>query len=286
MFPTPRATNFGFYVVGVGSDKPFSTLMVDVMPDLALWGSSNGQFFPRWTYLLADDSGTLDFTTGADVDEWGYRRVDNVTDEILASFGEFVGDEVTKDDIFYYAYGILHDPDYRARYAADLKKMLPHIPTPESADQFATVADIGRQLADLHLNYEAGQPYPLNVQLMPGADPNNRETWRVEKMRWRTKADRDAIVYNGKITITGIPATAHDYLLGSRTALEWIIERYQVKSDPSSGIVNDPNEWCDEHDDPTDIVDLIKKVTTVSVETVALVEQLGADKKTTLSASV
>ena len=93
-------------------------------------------------------------------------------------------------------------------------------------------------------------------------------------MRWRSKTDKSAILYNGRVTIAEIPDQAHDYLLGSRTALEWLIDRYRVKTDKASGIVNDPNIWCDEHDDPTYIVDLIKKVTTVSVETVALVGQL------------
>ena len=216
----------------------------------------------------------MEFIHDEVVDEWGYRRVDNITDEILALYRDAVGEPITKDDIFYYIYGLLHDPDYRDRYAADLKRMLPRIPTPANNERFTTVSDVGRKLAELHLNYQAAQPYQLDVQFKPGARPNNRETWRVEKMRWRSKTDRDAIVYNGKVIIAGIPATAHDYLLGSRTALEWIIERYQVKTDPASGIVNDPNTWCDEHDDPTHIVDLIKKVTTVSVETAALVERL------------
>jgi predicted helicase len=186
-----------------------------------------------------------------------------------------VGEQVNKDNIFYYVYGVLHEPAYRTTYADDLKKMLPHIPTPASAERFELVAEVGRQLAELHVNYEAAQPYPLDVQLKPGADPNHWETWRVEKMRWRSKTERDAIVYNGKVTITGIPEAAHEYMLGSRTALEWIIDRYQVKTDKASGIVNDPNDWCDEHKDPTYIVDLIKKVTTVSLETVALVQQLS-----------
>ena len=133
----------------------------------------------------------------------------------------------------------------------------------------------GRKLADLHLNYESAEQYPLDVVPLHGADPGDRQTWKVDKMRWRSKTDRSAILYNGKLTIMGIPAKAHDYMLGSRSALEWIIERYQVKTDKASGIVNDPNDWCDEHDDPTYIVDLIKKVTTVSVETVKLVEQLS-----------
>lgn len=94
-------------------------------------------------------------------------------------------------------------------------------------------------------------------------------------MKWKSKVDRTAIVYNAGVTVTNIPDAAHDYMLGSRNALEWLIDRYQIKTDKASGIVNDPNDWCDEHDDPTYIVDLIKKVTTVSVSTVELVAQLA-----------
>ena len=274
LFPTRHHHNIGLQLNVGGTPSPFCGLMISHIPDLNFFGQG-GQFFPRWTYVHSDDEGTLDFTDDEGVDEWGYRRLDNVTDKILTLYREAVSDTVTKDDIFYYLYGTLHDPDYRTRYAADLKKMLPHIPTPDTVDRFTAVADVGRRLADLHLNYEEVAPYPLNVELSPGADPMDRGTWRVDTMRWRSKIDRDAIVYNGKVMVTGIPAKAHDYTLGPRTALEWIIDRYQVKTDKASGIVNDPNEWCDEHDEPTYIVDLIKKITTISVETVALVEQLS-----------
>ena len=277
MFPTPHHTNIGLYQVGNGSAVPFSAIMLDSLPDLHVTGAgSGGQFFPRWTYQKVEEAGTLDFSDGSDVDQWGYRRVDNITDAMLALYRKTAGDHVTKDDIFFYVYGVLHDPEYRTRYAADLKKMLPHIPTPATAERFARVADIGRQLADLHVNYDAVEPFPLDVQIKPGgADPSNRETWRVDKMKWKSKTDRSAIIYNGAVTVAGIPDSAHDYMLGSRSALDWIIDRYQVKTDKASGIVNDPNDWCDEHDDPTYIVDLIKKVTTVSVRTVALVAQLA-----------
>jgi predicted helicase len=275
MFPTPYHSNLGIYQVGDGSAVPFSAIMIGSMPDLHVTGAgSGGQFFPRWTYTRAETDGQFDFG-GDNIDEWGYKRVDNITDEIHALYRKEAGDQVTKDDIFYYVYGVLHDPGYRAKYAADLKKMLPHIPTPDSATGFATVAEIGRQLSELHVNYEAVEPYPLNIELKPGVATSNRETWRVDKMRWASKTDRSAIVYNGKVMITGIPGKAHNYMLGSRTALEWIIDRYQVKTDKASGIVNDPNDCCDEHDDPTYIVDLIKRVTSVSVETVALVEKLN-----------
>jgi predicted helicase len=250
--------------------------MLDLLPNLHVTGAgSGGQFFPRWTYEKPEsEAGTFEFGSADDVDEFGYRRVDNITDGILALYRDAIGD-VTKDDIFYYIYGLLHDPTYRSTYAADLKKMLPHIPTPDTREPFDQLADAGRKLADLHVNYESVSPYPLEVQLKPGADPEDRETWRVEKTKWASKTDHSAIVYNGKVTIVGIPEDAERYLLGSRSALGWIIDRYQVTTDKASGIVNDPNDWCDEHDDPTSIVDLIKKVTTVSVETVKIVDSLG-----------
>lgn len=276
IFPTPQHNNIGIYQVGSGSAVPFSVIMLGDLPDLHVTGAgSGGQFFPRWTYHKSDGDGGFDFTDPNDVDQWGYRRIDNITDDILALYRKTAGDQVTKDDVFHYVYGVLHEPDYRACFAADLKKMLPHIPTPDSAQRFEHVSDIGRRLADLHVNYEAAEPFPLDVQLTPGSDPANRETWRVDKMKWKSKADRSAIVYNVAVTIAGIPDSAHAYMLGSRSALDWIIDRYQIKADKASGIVNDPNDWCDEHDDPTYIIDLIKKVTTVSVRTVALVAQLA-----------
>lgn len=219
-----------------------------------------------------------------EIDEYGYRRVDNITSAILNTYQESIGDQVTKDEIFFYVYGLLHDPVYRKTYAADLKKMLPHIPTPESRVRFEQFAAAGRALADLHVGYEDVEPYPVDVQLKPGADPADRETWRVSKLKWAKKKesgtgksvdDVTKLIYNTKVTITGIPEEAERYMLGSRSALAWIIDRYQVKTDKASGIVNDPNEWCDEHDDPRYIVDLITKVTTVAVETMKIVDGLA-----------
>ncbi|WP_280470702.1 DEAD/DEAH box helicase [Nocardia farcinica] len=287
MFPTPHHKNIGFYVVGTGSDKPFSVLMTTAIPDLSFWGSGSGQFFTRWTYAKAESAeGELDFASADPVtaDEHGYRRIDNITDEILALYRAAIGDQVMKDDIFYYVYGLLHAPDYRETYAADLKKMLPHIPTPESRQRFEKLAAAGRDLAELHVSYESVRPYELAVELKKGAALDDRETWRVSKMKWGKKKDPDTgksvddrttIVYSPKVTITGIPEDTDRYLLGSRSALAWIIERYQVKTDKDTGIVNDPNDWCDEHDDPTYIVDLIKRVTTVAVETMRIVDSLS-----------
>ena len=294
MFPTPKHGNLGFYVVNPGSAKPFSAIGTDLIPDLAMWGSNAGQFFPRWTWepvtaaegelelgsSSADWDGTPG-TAGEVID--GYRRVDNITDEIHGIYRQALGGDITKDDIFYFVYGQLHDPDYREAYAPDLKKMLPHIQTPSSRERFDQLAAAGRELMDLHVNYENVEPYPVDVVVKHTADPEDRETWRVTKLKWKrtrnpeTKKledDRTAIIYNPKITITGIPLEADEYMLGSRSALAWIIDRYQVKKDKASGIVNDPNDWCDEVDNPRYIVELIGKVTRVAVDTVRIVEGL------------
>ncbi|SHP22416.1 Conserved protein of uncharacterised function (part2) [Mycobacteroides abscessus subsp. abscessus] len=277
IFPTSNHSNLGFYVVGTGSDKPFSCLATRMIPDLAFWGSGSGQFFHRYTYEKVEpEEGTLDISTsGGEVDEWGYRRIDNITDDILKLYRKSLGsDKITKDDIFEFVYGLLHSPTYRTKYAADLKKVLPRIPTPKTLDEFEQFRLAGRQLMSLHADYESAAPYPLDVQIKKDADPQDRETWRVEKMKWKSKTDHTALIYNPQVTIVGIPEDAERYLLGSRTALDWIRERYQVRTDKDSGIVNDPNDWCDEHDDPTYIIDLIKKVTTVAVETTRIVDSL------------
>ncbi|WP_024794334.1 DEAD/DEAH box helicase [Tomitella biformata] len=288
MFPTPHHKNLGFYAIGVGATADFSLLMTSSLPDVQMLGAGqNGQFFPRWTYEKAEPStGELDLeSAGAGaVDEHGYRRIDNITDTIHVLYQAAIGNQVTKNDIFYYVYGLLHDPAYRETYAADLKKMLPHIPTPETRDRFVQLAAAGRKLAELHVNYEVVEPYDLDVQIKPGVSAEDRETWRAQKMKWGKKKDpvtgknvddRTTIIYNPKVTITGIPEDAERYMLGSRSALAWVIDRYQVKTDKPSGIINDPNDWCDEHEDPTYIVNLIKRVATVAVETMEVVDALA-----------
>lgn len=272
-YPTSSHVNTGYYLVGPGSDKPFSVLAINALPDLAFWGSSSGQFFPRWTYENTDgDLQAALMGPSGHVDEWGYHRVDNITDGILKLYRSTFGPQVTKNDIFSYVYGVLHSEQYRTTFTADLKRMLPRIPLAASTDDFKTFAEAGRRLADLHVNYETVEPYPLAEQTALHLGP--WQLYRVEKMRWVDKTTRRAIVYNAHLTLGDIPTEAHRYMLGSRSALDWLIDRYQVKTDKASGIVNDPNDWCREHDDPRYIVDLIKRVTRVSIETMAIVDAL------------
>lgn len=272
LFPRPEQPNIGFYCVGMGSAVPFSVLMLDTLPNLHVTGAgSGGQFFSRYTYRPTDEQPTL----GSDDSGSPSIRVDNITDAILADYGATYGPDVTKDAIFYYVYSVLHSPTYRSEYAADLKKMLPRIP---KVRDFHGFADAGRRLAELHVGYESVTPYPLDEIVAAPARILDTELYRVEKMRFgkaggRAK-DRSRIVYNSHITLSGIPEEAYRYMLGSRSAVEWIIDRYRVTTDKASGIVNDPNDWSIEHDYPRYIVDLVKRVVTVSLETMRIVDAL------------
>jgi len=288
LFPTAAHGNGGFYQVGAGSAVPFSVLALSNMPDLHVTGAgSGGQFFARWRYEAVDsEDGTLELGTESDGDEVvdGYRKIDNITDEALTRFRSAYGDEITKDDIFHYVYGLLHSPDYRTRYAADLKKSLPRIPLVTDARPYI---DAGERLMELHLGYESVDPYPLDgLDITPpdGADPYAFYAVADKKMRFGKptaaqkaeglKKDRTVIRYNDRITLSGIPEAAYRYMLGSRSAIEWIIDRYHVKTDKASGIVNDPNDWSRGVSDPRYIIDLLARIVTVSLETMAIVDSL------------
>jgi len=264
-FPPNGPSNLAIYVVASSPRTPFSALMLDRIPDLGFYVDP-GQTFPRYYFeeRMSDES----LLAALDQDAGSHRRIDNVTDEVLADYQKAFSPEVTKDDIFFYVYGVLHSPDYREQFAADLKKMLPRIP---KVKDFSTFAEAGRRLSELHLNYETVEPYPISETIAPGA------SLRVEKMRYLKRGretDKATIIYNSGITVSGIPEEAQEYMLGSRSALDWIVERYQVKTDKASGIVNDPNDWADEQGNPRYILDLIARITTVSVETVKIVNSL------------
>ena len=280
MFPTPNHPNHGFYLTAPGSGHETTLLATDQIPDLAFWGSGSGQFFPRYTWERVGDaepdllSGLDDSGAGIIVD--GYRRIDNITDVTLTRYQEAFGGDVTKDAVFAHIYALLHSEQYRGTFAAELKRQLPRIPLPSSSADFWAFASAGQKLLDLHINYEEVEPYPL-VEESTLSDASEPDHYRVQKMKWGGKArsaDKSQLVYNANITLKGIPDEAHEYMLGSRSALEWLIDRYQVKTDKNSGIVNDPNDWAEEQGDSRYILDMVKRITTVSVETVRLTRSL------------
>ena len=278
LFPTSEHPNVGFVVMGPRNEALPAALMVNAVPDLAYFTYAV-QFFARWRYVKVAGEGTFGIDVGDTMGE--YRRVDNVTDEALKRFQTAYGNEVTKDDIFFYCYGLLHSPNYRERYAADLKKMLPRIPLVTDPWPFMQA---GRALSELHLGYESVTPYPLGGLDMDGpAGEAAYDFFRVTKMAFakarvdgKSVPERSIIVYNDAITLTGVPEEAYRYQLGSRSALEWILDRYQVKTDKASGIVNDPNDWSREVGDPRYILDLLSRIVTVSLETMTIIDALPA----------
>ncbi len=245
IFPTPETEtkNRVICVSGLGSNKPFQTLMTKIIPCFDILEKT--QCFPFYTY-----------------DEDGRNRRENITNWALAQFREHYRDEaITKWDIFHYVYGLLQHPTYRERYQANLKRDLPRLPY---APDFWGFAKAGQRLGEIHIGYEDIEEYPLTLIETPGKSLD----WRVEKMR--LSKDKAQIKYNDFLTLDGIPAKAFEYRLGNRSALEWVIDQYRVKTDKRSGIVNDPNRA----DDPEYIVKLIGKVITVSLDTVEIVEGL------------
>jgi len=264
LFPSPKLSNIVFSVNGLGSTVPFSTLAINNISDLGL--ISAGQCFPLYYY---EENNTTQKGLFDGDESQKYVRRDAISDFILERAKQQYGKTVTKEDIFYYVYGFLHSKEYRETFANDLKKMLPRLPLVDGVKEFWAFSKAGRQLAELHLNYETVLPYPdVNVT---GDDGKG---YHVEKMRFPKKDQKDIIHYNGKITISNIPSKAYEYVVNGKSAIEWIMERYQVSTHKESGITNDPNDWAKEVGKPRYILDLLLSIINVSVQTVDIVNSL------------
>ncbi len=255
LFPTGKAgENLVICVSGIGVNKNFSCIITDITPDLELIGKS--QCFPLYWYEEKD------------ADLFGNKTLikhDGVSDFILKEArNRYRTATISKEDIFYYVYGFLHQADYRTTFAADLKKTLPRLPLVERLEEFKTFSDAGRQLAALHLNYETLEPYPLT-------EVGDFFDKRIEKMSF-PKKDKTRVLVNGTLMLEGIPLEAHDYVVNGRSPIEWVLDRYQVKTDKVSGITNDPNLWAPEN--PRYIPDLIKRLVTLSLESLRIIKTL------------
>lgn len=290
-FPFKDAENLVICVSGVGVTKDFTCIITDQLPDLELIGKS--QCFPLYWYEERKETQASLFDD--DTTEDKYIRRDGITEWILKEVRKRFGNSkaITKEHIFYYVYGILHSPQYRERFAADLKKSLPRIPIVDDVQDFMAFYKAGKALADLHLNYEQVPPSPDVTATIADAvykEPTDDapfgytkyDHFFVDKMvfpKVRNEAgklvpDKSRIIYNGNITIENIPAKAYEYIVNGKSAIEWIMERYAVTQDSKSLITNDPNEWSKEHGQPTYIYDLLLSVINLSVQTVDIVNSL------------
>lgn len=264
IFPHPSIFNRAICVSGVGSNKPFSVLATDVLPDLEL--VSKGQFFPRYRYPV-----TANQTEGNGFCLPASGPADNITDGALQAFRErHPSTKITKDDIFDYVYGILHARDYRERFRDNFSKELPSIPISANYQQ---LAGGGSELVRLHLGFRTCPVYPLSVEVSDGAAGlPDEDLFRIgtKKMRF-ADGHRSALRINDFITLHGIPPKAHQYVVNGRTPLEWIMDRYKVTTDKHSGVVNDPNGWFER---PEDLIDAVGRAVHLSIETVNIVDSL------------
>lgn len=236
---------------GTGTNKPFSVLITNKIPDYQF--IMNGQGF----YEFNNATNVL------------IGQTSNINDLCCSKF------ELSSDNLFYYCYGVLNSKDYQAKYANDLKKDLARIPIVKNKEQYIK---IGKKLVELHLNYEKAEPYK-GVNLIVKGEPN----YRVKKMNFAKKRNQETnklekdystIIFNDSITIKDIPLTAYDYIVNGRSAIEWIMDQYQVHDSgqyKKAGIVDDPNDFSD---DPKYIFNLLLRIITVSLKTIDLINQL------------
>ncbi len=271
MFPEATSENLVIGVSGSGEKVPFSALISNHVPSLHCMDIEGSQCFPLYLYDEAAQASEDDLF--AQPTEGGLRRRAAITDAGLDHFqAAYTGEQISKEDLFYYVYGILHSHDYRQRFADNLSKELPRIPAVKKAADFWAFSKAGRALADLHLNYETVEPYPLTIEAkgtLTNAD------YRVEKMKFAKKGDKTTVIYNHRITLKGIPEAAWDYVVNGKAALDWVMERQAVRTDKASGIVNDANDWANETmGNPKYPLELFQRVVTVSLQTQKIVNAL------------
>ena len=292
-FPTSKLENKVIAITVTGG-KGFSTIMTDIIPDLHLIGDS--QCFPLYLYEKEETQAVNSDDLFANQSEKstaceGYQRHDAITDEALTHFkAAYPNEDFDKKDMFYYIYGLLHSEEYREKYADNLSKQLPRIPCVKSVVDFWAFSKAGRELAELHLNYETVPMYQnvlfkggiklLGDQITGGVG----EDFYVEKMKFGKKIDEETgkkvddkttVIYNSQFTLTNIPEEAYDYVVNGKPALEWVMERQSVKTDKASGIVNDANDWAIETmNNPRYPMELFLRVVTVSLETMRIVRAL------------
>lgn len=279
IFPDATAENLVIQVNASYTGYGNFALISSMVTDLHCTGDS--QCFPLYLY---EDAGNeeLDLFGSVLGESSGRVRRDGITDEGLAHFrAAYPLEKISKEDIFYYVYGLLHSPDYRKRFADNLSKELPRIPCVKQVLDFWAFSKAGRDLAELHLNYETVPPHPVQVAAI-GKLPES--AYRVEQMRYgkakvdgKVVEDKTVLIYNDNITLKGIPIEAYEYVVNGKPALDWVVERQSVNTDKKSGIVNDANDWATETMGNAKYpLEVFQRVITVSLETLKIVASLPA----------
>jgi len=266
LFPNKKLTNKIIYVQGLGGNKDFSTLASTNIMDLnCLEAGSQGLPLYYYEKLNSTQKGLFDES----INDLDFTQRCAISDFILDLAKINYGKTVTKEDIFFYVYGFLHCNEYKTYFSSDLKKISPKIPLVEDVNDFWAFSKAGRNLFELHTNYESVNS--IESVVITGVDS---QYYIVDKMRFPKKDQKDTIIYNNKITISNIPIKAYNYIVNGKSAIEWIMERYQISTNKENGIINNPNDWAAEVGNPRYILDLLLSIINVSVQTVDIVNSL------------
>jgi predicted helicase len=291
LFPDTSIKNRVICVSGKGDKVGFSSLISDAVPCLHMVDIDGSQCFPLYLYEKSSRDDQIDFdgelqTTDMfapqtsqtiEASESEYQRKDGISDAGLAHFtAAYPNEKISKEGVFYYVYGLLHSSDYRERYADNLSKELPRIPCVKTAKDFWHFSQAGRDLAELHLNYETVACYPVTLDTgkQKLAELDDKDFY-VTKMKFAKKGEKHTVIYNHQITIRDIPEAAFDYVVNGKAALDWVMERQAVTTHKDSGIVNDANDWAIETMGNAKYpLELFQRVITVSLETMKIVNAL------------
>lgn len=276
MFPEASTENRVICFRGTGGLNDFSPLMVNHVPDLCVADGRNSQCFPLFLYNENNEKPDNDDLFPGALKS-GINKQNAITDDGLKHFQDaYPGKIISKEDLFYYVYGLLHSPEYRERYADTLRKELPRIPRVKTYEAFKAFSDAGRRLGEMHVNFET-QPIYQDVEIDTGNKNLTPEDYRVTQMKYGKGKDKTILHYNERITVSGIPLEAYDYVVNGKPALDWVVERQCVKTDKASGIVNDANDWAIETmHNPRYPLELFLRVITISLETMKIVNNLPA----------
>lgn len=279
LIPEANISNKMIICSGVGSRVSFSVIMSNLLPDLEL--ITKCCCFPMYLYEPINSNGNHSLLDAIHDDvivtapsSTQYRQKDAITDAGLKHFADYYQDStITKEDLFYYIYGILHSSCYKDKYANNLTKSLPHIPRVKTIADFMAYSTAGRSLARLHLDYEQAELYPVtfsqDITNLANAD------FYVHKMKFANKNDKSKIIYNDKITISAIPLQAYQYVVNGKSAIDWVMERQGVSTDKDSGITNDANDWANETMQNAKYpLELLQRIITVSIKTMQIIDTL------------
>lgn len=259
-FASSDLDNRVIIVSGTGGKKGFSSLITNLLPDFQVL--QNGQTFPYNIYSEIEAMQISYFGN-----QTNYMKKDAISDKELKKYHMTYHDQsITKEDIFYFVYGFLHSPQYRDKFEFDLGKGVPRIPF---VKEFHAFSKAGRLLADLHINYESVDPYPLEI--------TGTHNYEFDKLRFgkiNNEVDKTTILYNNSLKIHGIPLGAYDYVVNGKSPIEWLMDKYKVTTDKESKIINNPNDWLNEQNDQMYVVKLIQRLVTVSLETLNIIDSL------------